>query len=77
MDVKNFDFTQFITFESALPFDMIQVEIDEIFEGKGFLITNFPDVEEVKKDYFSNYWKTYSFELKKDDFWMILWNGKR
>ena len=29
--MKNFDFTQFITFESALPFDMIQVEIDEIF----------------------------------------------
>ena len=52
MDVKNFDFTQFITFETALPIDMIQDEIDAIFEGQGFLITNFTDVEEVKKDYF-------------------------
>lgn len=68
MDVKNFDFTQFITFETALPIDMIQDEIDAIFEGQGFLITNFTDVEEVKKDYFSDCWKTYSFELKKDNF---------
>ena len=26
---------------------MIAVEIDAIFEGQGFLITNFTDVEEV------------------------------
>ena len=34
MDVKNFDFTQFITFETALPIDMIQDEIDAIFDNK-------------------------------------------
>lgn len=47
MDVKNFDFTQFITFETALPIDMIQDEIDAIFEGQGFLITNFTDVDSL------------------------------
>lgn len=66
--MNNFDFTQFITFDSALPYEVIQDKIEGVFKRKGFLVTEFEDVEEVKKDYYSNYWRKYSFELKRDDF---------
>ena len=66
--MDNFDFTQFITFDSALPYGIIKNNIESIFIKKRFSVVDFKDIEKVKKDYFSIYWRKYSFELKKDDF---------
>ena len=66
--MANFDFTQFISFDSALPYDIIQDNIAKIFEKKDFTIIEFEDIESVKKDYYSGYWRKYAFELSKDDF---------
>lgn len=68
LKMVNFDFTQFISFDSILSYDTIQNNIDKIFEKKGFLLTKFEDIESVKKNYYSPYWRKYTFELKKDDF---------
>lgn len=64
----NFDFTQFVTFDSALPYEVIRNRIEKLFLAQGFSIVEFKYVETEKKDYFSDYWRKYSFELEKDDF---------
>lgn len=66
--MTNFDFTQFISFDSALSYDIIQDKIVKIFEKKDFTIIEFEDIESVKKEYYSGYWGEYTFELSKDDF---------
>lgn len=66
--MDNFDFTQFISFDSDLPYEEIQNVILKLFTEIGFSIVKFEEIEKVKKEYYSDYWKKYSFELKKDDF---------
>lgn len=66
--MANFDFTQFISFDSILSYNLIQNNVEEIFGKKGFLITGAEDIESVKMDYYSQYLRKYTFELKKDDF---------
>lgn len=66
--MENFDFTQFITINSDLPYDKIKNLIAYLFEKAGFSIISYDSMESVKRDYFSGYWNKYSFELKKDDF---------
>ena len=68
LEMANFDFTQFISFDSILPYDAVQNKIENIFKKKGFSIIKFEEIENVKKDYYSNYWRGYTFELKRDDF---------
>lgn len=64
----NFDFTQFVTMDSALPYEIIQNSVRKVFLKQGFSIIEFKDIEISKRDYFSEYWRKYSFELEKDDF---------
>lgn len=64
----NFDFTQFVTFDSALPYEVIRNHIEKLFLVQGFSIVEFKYVETEKRDYFSDYWRKYSFELERDDF---------
>lgn len=66
--MANFDFTQFISFDSILPYDTVQNKIESIFKKKGFSIIKFEEIENVKKNYYSDYWRGYTFELKRDDF---------
>ena len=66
--MNNFDFTQFVTFDSFLSYRIIQDNIKKIFSKIGVSIIEYKNIENVKKDYFSSYWRKYSFELKKDDF---------
>lgn len=66
--MANFDFTQFISFDSALSFDVIQDNIVKLFANKDFKIIEFEDIESVKKDYYADYWRKCTFELSKDDF---------
>ena len=66
--MDNFDFTQFVTFDSTLPYQMIKDTVLKTFLIRGFTVIDFENIEEVKKDYFSSYWRKYSFELKMDDF---------
>ena len=49
--MDNFDFTQFITFDSALPYGIIKNNIESIFIKKRFSVVDFKDIEKVKKDY--------------------------
>ena len=64
----NFDFTQFISMDSDLPYEIIRNSIMEMFLKQGFSIIEFKDIEISKRDYFSEHWRKYNFELKKDDF---------
>ena len=64
----NFDFTQFISLNSKLPYEDIRNIIKNIFSELKFSIVEFEEIELVKKDYFDNYWLKYTFELVKDDF---------
>lgn len=64
----NFDFTQFVTMDSTLPYEIIQNSVRKMFLKQGFSIIEFKDIEISKRDYFSEYWRKYSFELEKDDF---------
>lgn len=66
--MSNFDFTQFISFDSDLPHNEIHKKIEYLFEKAGFSIIAFEELEIVKKEYYFKHWKTFSFELKKDDF---------
>ena len=66
--MNNFDFTQFVTFDSFLSYRIIQDNIKKIFSKIGVSIIEYKNIENVKKDYFSSYWRKYSFELEKDDF---------
>lgn len=66
--MANFDFTQFISFDSILPYDTVQNKMESIFKKKGFSIIKFEEIENVKKNYYSDYWRGYTFELKRDDF---------
>ena len=66
--IGNFDFTQFITFESSLDCGNIDHLIKELFEGLGFEVVAYEDIDAVKKEYYNSHWKQYTFELKKDDF---------
>lgn len=67
-NMSNFDFTQFVSFDSTLPYEIIRNYIEKLFLAQGFSIVEFKYVETQKKDYFADYWGKYSFELKKDDF---------
>lgn len=64
----NFDFTQFISMDSDLPYEIIRNNIMKIFLKQGFSIVEFKDIEISKRDYFSEHWRKYNFELEKDDF---------
>ncbi len=64
----NFDFTQFVSLDSALPYEIIQNNVRKIFLKQGFSVIEFKDIEVSKRDYYSEYWRKYSFELEKDDF---------
>lgn len=66
--MENFDFTQFISFDSDMPYEQVKNIVIGLFSNTDFVVTDFDEVENVKKDYYSEYWKKYSFELKKDDF---------
>lgn len=66
--MENFDFTQFISFDSDIVYSEAKDIVDEIFIEDDFSIIEFDNMDEVKKDYYSDYWKKYSFELQKDDF---------
>ena len=48
----NFDFTQFVTMDSALPYEIIQNSVRTIFLKQGFSIIEFKDIEISKRDYF-------------------------
>ena len=66
--MNNFDFTQFVSFDSVLPYQIIYDSIVNIFEISDFKVINIKDIESVKKEYFSDYWSRYIFELKNDSF---------
>lgn len=66
--MDNFDFTQFISFNSDLLYNEIEKVVKEIFEKAGFSIVAFDNLDKIKKDYYGNYWNDFSFELCKDDF---------
>lgn len=66
--MDNFDFTQFISFDSVLPYEMIRDNVEKLFLAQGFSVEEFKNIDNQKKEYFFDCWRTYSFELKKDDF---------
>lgn len=66
--MNNFDFTQFVSFDSVLPYQIICDSIVNIFEISDFEVISIKDIESVKKEYFSVYWSRYIFELKNDSF---------
>ena len=51
--MKNFDFTQFVSFDSVLPYQIIYDSIVNIFEISDFEVISIKDIESVKKEYFS------------------------
>ena len=64
----NFDFTQFISVDSYLAYENVRNRVMEIFSKQRFSLIEFKDIEISKKDYFSEHWRKYNFELEKDDF---------
>lgn len=66
--MSNFDFTQFISIDSVLPYEIVQNKIRNMFIKQGFSVIEYKNIETCKKNYFSDYWRKYSFELEKDDF---------
>lgn len=64
----NFDFTQFISVDSDLAYENVRNRVMEIFSKQRFSLIEFKDIEISKKDYFSEHWRKYNFELEKDDF---------
>ena len=66
--MNNFDFTQFVSFDSVLPYQIIYDSIVNIFEISDFEVISIKDIESVKKEYFSVCWSRYIFELKNDSF---------
>lgn len=66
--MENFDFTQFISFDSDMMYDTVSDTVNKYFEPEGFSVIEFSNVDEVKKKYYCDYWKKHSFELQKDDF---------
>lgn len=66
--MENFDFTQFISLDSDLEYDEIEDIMIELFGKAGFSIIRFDNMEEVKKEYYCEYWNKSTFELKQDDF---------
>ena len=66
--MNNFDFTQFVSFDSVLPYQIICDSIVNIFEISDFEVISIKDIESVKKEYFSVYLSRYIFELKNDSF---------
>ncbi len=64
----NFDFTQFISVDSDLAYENVRNRVMEIFSKQRFSLIEFKDIEISKKDYFSEHWRQYNFELEKDDF---------
>ena len=51
--MNNFDFTQFVSFDSVLPYQIIYDSIVNIFEISDFEVISMKDIESVKKEYFS------------------------
>ena len=47
---------------------IVQKKMQNMFIKQGFSVVEFNDIEICKRDYFSDYWRKYSFELEKDDF---------
>lgn len=66
--MENFDFTQFISFDSDLSYDETFDLVKKLFQEAHFLIIPYDNMRNVKKDYFREYWMKYSFELERDDF---------
>ena len=66
--MNNFDFAQFVSFDSVLPYQIIYDSIVNIFEISDFEVISIKDIESVKKEYFSVCWSRYIFELKNDSF---------
>lgn len=50
--MKNFDFTQFVSFDSVLPYQIIYDSIVDIFEISDFEVISINDIESVKKSIF-------------------------
>ena len=51
--MNNFDFTQFVSFDSVLPYQIIYDSIVNIFEISDFEVISINDIKSVKKEYFS------------------------
>lgn len=66
--MKNFDYTQFITFDSNLPPCILYPQIKELFGELGFEVTVYDDMDTEKKEYYQNYWKQHKYELPNDFF---------
>lgn len=75
--MSNFDFTQFISIDSVLSYEIVQKKMRNTFIKQGFSVIEYKDIEACKRDYFSDYWRKYSFELGKDDFLGVFMNWEK
>lgn len=66
--MENFDYTQFITFDSTLPSDILYSKMKELFEELGFEVTVYDEMDIGKKEYYQDYWKEHVYELPNDFF---------
>jgi len=66
--MENFDFTQFISFDSNISYDEAKKLVENTFIEDNFSIVEFDNMDEVKKNYYRDYWKKYTFEVQNDNF---------
>lgn len=65
---ENFDWTQFITFETDENKIKVSECVREIFGEMDFNSISKKDIEQVKIVYYNDFWKTFVFELENSEF---------
>lgn len=66
--IENFDWTQFITFESDDNEQKVMECVNDIFKKMGFRIIPKNEMEHVKLSYYKDFWEVYGLELEDSRF---------